>query len=214
MDHSWFISFNRENSEGILPLWFVKWWSHFGLIPEVLPLQLIESFNLFKNCFKVDKYGSKFPHILHFTKQFKLPWILRWQYVIVGDVVERHWYVKWWDKFNFDPIIQKVKLTIQAPKAQNLPLPLVISPKLITPNDVSQPQIDAAPSNVSLTGSSSSKKQSSKEKKKKALTKVMALLDSLSASDGDDEEVGSETSSDVLDPQRNLFGNSRFDTQD
>jgi hypothetical protein len=44
--------------------------------------------------------------------------------------------------------------------------------------------------------------------------KAMALLDSLSASDGDDEEDGSEASSDVPDPQRNFFGNYGFDTQD
>ena len=146
MDHSWFISFDCENSGGILPLWFVKWWFRFGLLLEVLPLQLIESFNLFKSCFKVDKYGLKFPLILHFTKQFKLPWILRWQNVIVGDFVERHWCVKWWDKFNFNPIFQKVKLMIQAHKAQNLPLPSIIPPKLLTPNDVSQPQIEATSS--------------------------------------------------------------------
>ena len=72
---------------------------------------------------------------------------------------------------------------IQALKAQNLPLPSIIPQKLLTPNDVSQPQIDAAPSNVSIVDSSSSKKQSSKEKKKKALLKVIALLDSLSGSD-------------------------------
>ena len=77
--------------------------------------------------------------ILHFVKQFKLPWILKWQYVIVGDNVERHWFVKWWDRYNIDPVIQKVKLMIQAPKAQNLPLPSIIPQKLLTPNDVSQP---------------------------------------------------------------------------
>ena len=213
IDHSWFISFHRENSGGILPLWFIKWWSHFGLLPNVLPFQLIESFNLFKSCFKMDKHGSKCPFILHFTKQFKLPWILRWQYVIVGNFVERHWYVKWWDKFNFNPIIQKVKLMIQAPKAHNLPLLSIISPKLLTPNDVCQPQIEATPSNVSLIDSSSSKQQSSKEKKKKALMKAMALLDSLSGSDDDDDD--SETSSSAVpNPQRQLFDNSRFETQD
>jgi hypothetical protein len=95
MDHSWFISFDQEHFGGILPLWFARWWSHFSLIPNVLPLGLIESFELFKTCFKTDSYGSKFPHILHFVKQFRLPWILRWQYVILEDKLERHWYVKW-----------------------------------------------------------------------------------------------------------------------
>jgi hypothetical protein len=188
MDHSRFINFDRENSGGILPLWFTKWWSHFGLLPELLPLKLIGSFNLFKSCFNFDKYGSKFPLILHFVKQFKIPWILRRQYVITGDNVERHWFVKWWDKYNIDPIVQKVKPMIQASKVQNLPLPSIIPPKLLTPHDVSQPQNAVAPSNVLPVGSSSSKKQSSKEKKKKALMKAMALLDSLSGSDGDDDE--------------------------
>jgi hypothetical protein len=63
MDHSWFISFDKDHSCGILPVWFANWWSHFDLIPDVLPLNLIESFELFKTCFKVDAYGSKFPHI-------------------------------------------------------------------------------------------------------------------------------------------------------
>ena len=57
-------------------------------------------------------------------------------------------------------------------------------------------------------------KQCSKEKKKKALMKAMALLDSLSGSDGDDDD-GFETSlSAVPDPQRHLFGNFGFETQD
>ena len=43
--------------------------------------------------------------------------------------------------------------------------------------------------------------------------KAMALLDSLSGSDDDDDD--SETSSSaVSDPQRQLFGNSGFETQD
>jgi hypothetical protein len=38
IDHSWFINFDQENSGGIFPLWFVKWWSHFGQIPKILSL--------------------------------------------------------------------------------------------------------------------------------------------------------------------------------
>ena len=71
------------------------WWMHFGLIPDILPLKLVESFTLFKDHFKVNAYGSKFPSIPHFVKKYKIPWILKWQYVIVGDKLERHWYIKW-----------------------------------------------------------------------------------------------------------------------
>jgi hypothetical protein len=116
-DHSWFINFYRNNFEGILPLRFSRWWMHFGLIPKILPLKLIESFNIFKNNFKTDVYGFKFPPILHFVKKFKIPWILKWQYVIVEDKFERHWYVKWWDKFPIDTIVQNVKELAYAPKS-------------------------------------------------------------------------------------------------
>jgi hypothetical protein len=70
---------------------------HFGLILEILPLKLLEAFNIFKAHLKIDTYGFKFPPMLHFVKRFKIPWILKWQYVIVGDKLERHWYIKWWD---------------------------------------------------------------------------------------------------------------------
>jgi hypothetical protein len=126
---------------------------------------LIESFELFKTCFKVDTYGSNFPQILHFAKQYKLPWIVKWQYVIVGNHLERHWYVKWWDKFDVDPIISKIKQRIQAPKAQNLPLPSIVPPKLITPSDIGQTPNKVLPT-ATISPTSSSSSMTKKEKKK------------------------------------------------
>jgi hypothetical protein len=61
----------------------------------ISPLKLIEIFTLFKDHFKTDAYGSKFSPILHFVKKYKIPWILKWKYVIVEDKLERHWYIKW-----------------------------------------------------------------------------------------------------------------------
>jgi hypothetical protein len=89
-DHSWFVTFDQDNFGGILLLWFSRWWMHFELIPDILPLKLIESFTLFKDHFKIDVYGSKFLLIIHFVKKYKIPWILKWQYVIVEDKLERH----------------------------------------------------------------------------------------------------------------------------
>ena len=72
--------------------------------------------------FKTDTFGSKFPPTLHFVRKFKIPWILKWQYVIVEDKLKRHWYVKWWDKCpQIDTIIQNVKELVQAPRAQIYP---------------------------------------------------------------------------------------------
>jgi hypothetical protein len=120
-DHSWFVTFDRDNFGGILPLWFFRWWMHFGLILDILPLKLVESFTLFTDHFKTNAYGSKFSPILYFAKKYKIPWILKRQYVIVEDKLERHWYIKWWDKFYIDNIVKNVNDLAHAPKTLNLP---------------------------------------------------------------------------------------------
>jgi hypothetical protein len=156
-DHSWFVTFDRENSIRFLLLWFSRWWMHFGLIPDILPLQLVDSFSLFRNHAKTDAYGSKFSPILHFSKKYKVPWILKWQFVIVGDKLERHWYIKWCDKFRFDDIVEKVKEFCRAPKALNLPttqnlpsnttqkLPANAPPTLLTPDAFLPPAKQESP---------------------------------------------------------------------
>ena len=51
-----------------------------------------------------------------------------------------------------------------------------------------------------------------KKDKKKALLK--AMIESLNESDDDDDDVASEASSAPVDPQRNYFGHSGFDSPD
>jgi len=82
-----------------LPIWFNHWWTQFGLIAEIFLEPLLNAFKCFSRAFKVDAHGAKFPALLHFVKCHKIPWILKWQYEKEGDVLARHWYVKWWDKF-------------------------------------------------------------------------------------------------------------------
>ena len=194
---------------------------HFGLILDILPLKLIESFTLFKNHFKIDAYGSKFSLILHFAKKYKIHWILKWQYVIVGDKLERHWYIKWWDKFFIDNIVKNVKEFAQAPRAQNLPstithnLPSNAPPILLTLDLFIPPTKDVfpAPKTSPPASSSSSKKKSSlSKKKKKAL--MNAFLESLNVGSDEDEEESDVSSEATGNPQRELFGNSRFDSQE
>jgi hypothetical protein len=133
---------------------------------------------------------------------FKISWIIKWQYVIVGNRVERHWFIKWWDKFNTAPIIEDVRQMAQAPKAQNVPLPSIISPKLIgnTPNK-------ALTATVSPVSSSNSML---KKERKKALLKAMIELQN----EEDSEEEDSASSAPIYDPQRDFFGNSGFGSND
>ncbi|KAL4650249.1 hypothetical protein ACB092_01G074000 [Castanea dentata] len=100
MTHSWFINFDKEFDETAkLPLWFICWWNQFGRVADIFPDDLLTSFKIFDNTLKTDVYNAKFPNLLHFVKQFKIPWILKWQYEKEDDVLARYWYVKWWDKF-------------------------------------------------------------------------------------------------------------------
>ena len=95
---------------------------------------------------------------------------------------------------------------IQAPGAQNVPLPSIV-PKLITPDDIGHTPKKALPNVDSPTSSSTM----SKKDKKKALLK--AMIESLNESD-DDDDATCEASSAPIDPQRNYFENSGFDSPD
>ena len=98
MSHYWFGKFGKDfNSD--FPIWFIRWWTQFGLTIEIFLEPLMNSFTYFKKMFKVDPYGAKFPQLLHFIKKYKVLWILKWQYVKEGDTLTRCWYAKWWDKF-------------------------------------------------------------------------------------------------------------------
>jgi hypothetical protein len=101
----------------------------------------------------------------------------------------------------------------QALNAQNLPLPSIVQPKLITPSDIGQTLIKAK---LALPDSSaSSKGMSSKSKKEKKKALLKAMLDSFNDSDDVEDDTASEASSvAAFDPQRNYFGKSRFDSQD
>ena len=62
---------------------------------------------------------AKFPASLHFVKKYKVPWILKWQYVKEGNVLTWQWYVKWWDTFShtqdvIDNVTQKFLATSQS----------------------------------------------------------------------------------------------------
>ena len=81
-------------------MWFIRRWTQFGPITDIFPGSLVGSFKYFSSVFKTDAHGTKFPTTLSFVKKYKVPWILKWQYVKEGDVLTWQWFVKWWDKFS------------------------------------------------------------------------------------------------------------------
>ena len=145
--------------------------------------------------------------------------------------MERHWYIKWWDKYFVDNIVKYVKEFALTPKAQNLNLPSTTTqnlpsstthnlpsnaPPMLLTLDVFIPPIkDASPAQKTYppaSFSSSKKKSSLSKKKKKALMKV--FLESLDAGSNDDEEEFDASSENIGNLQREFFGNSGFDSQE
>jgi hypothetical protein len=180
-NHSWFINFDKKFT-GILPLWFSKWWGQFGVISDIFPLQLAKAFGTFRDHYNTDAYGKKFPTIMHFAIKFKISWILKWNYVKNGDVIDRHWFVKWWDKFpQTDAIIQTVykdfsKKTL--PKKSTHPavpvaVPLIANTGLVTPSHFLPPPKEkkVASDKISDDKSIAASSFSSKKKKKKGPSK-------------------------------------------
>jgi hypothetical protein len=126
-NHFLFINFDKK-FKGTLPIWFLQWWKQFGLIPDILPPLLVDAFHLFKTHLNHKDFDSNFSPILHFAKNYKVPWFLRWYYVIKDTRMERHWLqAKLWDKSpRIDAIVNSVKGMAQASKAS---ASLQISPR-------------------------------------------------------------------------------------
>ena len=119
-DHSWFIQFDRK-SKGQIPLWFLKWWEMFGSIPQNFPEPLQDALRYFSSRLQVDRNSSQFPAILHMTVKYKIHWINMWNYAINQNLLDREFFVKWWDKFRPIDIISKLHndfpLLVQKPIA-------------------------------------------------------------------------------------------------
>ena len=120
MSHSWFVNFDKSFTS-YLPLSFYRWWIQFGPIAEIFLEPLLDAFECFKKFYRCDAHGAKFPALLHFVKHHKIPWILKWKYEKEGDVLSRHWYVKWWGKF---PHTQRIIATISREFSSTAALPI------------------------------------------------------------------------------------------
>jgi hypothetical protein len=100
-----------------------------------------------------------------------------------------------------------------APRAQNLPSNA--PPTLLTLDVFLSPIKEASPApkvSPPASSSSSKKKTSLSKNKKKALMK--AFFESLDVGSNEDEEESDASSEAIINPQRELFGNSGVDTQE
>ena len=97
MKHSWFIRFTYQFEKSN---WFLlTFWKKYRQIKEILP-EII---------FKLVRKESD---LLQLFEMFGIPWILRWDWGKTTQLypefyLDRCISVKWWDKFDTSPILQK-----------------------------------------------------------------------------------------------------------
>ena len=80
----------------------------------------MDQITYFSTKYVVNKHNSKFPVLLHFMAKYKVPWIFKWNYNLVDEIVQRHFHVKWWEKFNFDKVIGYVMTKYPLPSTTSL----------------------------------------------------------------------------------------------
>lgn len=155
--HSWFIQFDQKfKSE--LPSWFLRWWTHYGAISNIIPEILIEQINYFATVFPFTPHQRTFPLLLIFISKYKIPWIFKWHYGIIDNIIIRQHSVKWWDKFTVPRIVEIVQA--EFPSDQFAPTPAIVKAQQNPTAAISRGSPSLPPVNLGSLLSSGSKPKS------------------------------------------------------
>ena len=103
----------------------LKWWTFFGLLDSIFPLEIQEKFNFYK-C-KTSSQSISQSRLLTFCSRLRIPWILTWNIIKKQEQphhfplsLSREFSIKWWDKFNHDFVCQqKILQIISRPRSSN-----------------------------------------------------------------------------------------------
>ena len=184
--HSWFITFDK-NFRLRFPAWFPDWWASHGPSSSIIPDDLRHVLtNNFQPSFDRSRFDNRVTIFSLLMAKYKIPWILKWNFEMdTGGIYRTRW-VKWWDKFNHQKIIDLVK--VEFPQASFQALPIKVSssssqalpvhqqfPELPKAQEPVQSLSDISPSS-SLKGISKSAKSSSSKKEKTTQLLDMAQL--------------------------------------
>ncbi|KAM1331793.1 hypothetical protein EV1_043864 [Malus domestica] len=132
----------------------------------------------FQKKFDRTRFDEGIPLFALFMAKYKIPWILRWNYEIESNQVFRQRMIKWWDKFNYQKIIEFVLKdfpmdsgpvpAVAAQPAKALPEPTL--EEIASLSDISPSSSLKGKDKSSRSSSSSKTKKSSKLK---ALAKIL-----------------------------------------
>ncbi|KAJ9189354.1 hypothetical protein P3X46_000662 [Hevea brasiliensis] len=90
---SWFIQFQLDKELFEFPSWFYEWFFHWGIFPIALPNKVRTVYEQFTDSNKSLKDSR-----LMFTILYKVPWIVRWDYIISKKKMKK------FDEFSTDHV--------------------------------------------------------------------------------------------------------------
>ena len=140
--------------------------------------------------------------------KYKVHWIFKWQYNIVNNIVIRQYFVKWWDSFKHQRIIDQVKqefsIVIPTPIQQSPIAPIQQKSTTSVSQTYSTVRLGSPSSNIK-TSKSKSKTKSNKTELLKDNTELLRVVNLLLAqvqakstikeeSDGSTDSEASEAS--------------------
>ncbi|RWR94606.1 eukaryotic translation initiation factor-like protein [Cinnamomum micranthum f. kanehirae] len=121
--HSWLISF-QKTCDIQIPEWFwINWWSFYGPPSSLLPESLSSHFENFATNNTSFKYSKPSYIFLVYSITHGIPWILKWDYNKTSNppFLLRRTFVKLWDKFDVQPVLQN-QLCLSTSNIQQFPL--------------------------------------------------------------------------------------------
>ena len=115
--------------------------------------------------------------------KYKIPWILKWNFEVDTGGIYRSRWVKWWDKFNHQKIIDLVKMEFPQVSSQALPIKVSTSSSQALPVHQQFPELPKTQepilslSDISPSSSLKGKPAKSSSSKKEKSAKSTQLLD-------------------------------------
>ncbi|GLT70013.1 hypothetical protein SLA2020_421180 [Shorea laevis] len=126
-----------------------------------MPIEVQDAFRYFSTVYQAKGQQSLFPSSLHFFSFFRVPWIFKWQYNLSQNCASRQFSVKWWDKYIFAKVQERLYTEFSAEA--------LASPEVLLSQPEPAPQLPQAPKKLSPSPSSKGKSSSKGKKTSKRI---------------------------------------------
>ncbi|KAI8558940.1 hypothetical protein RHMOL_Rhmol04G0135300 [Rhododendron molle] len=129
--------------------------------------------------------------------KYRVPWIVKWRYQLLNNIVSRQYLVKWWEQYNHQKIVNQVQLEFLA----KIPIP---TQNPVQPIEAASPRPDS-PSISTIRLGSPTPRSSQQTRSKKKCSKLLILAQQLIAQASQEESDNSSDESAASNPYNAAF---------